>query len=81
MPCVCAVERCRRGVGRQQLLGARDHDLQRRAQVVRELAEQPLAVVVDAREAVGQGRQLGVLAGEPLLDALAVGDLAGPRRR
>ena len=62
------------GRGAQHLLGARDHDLQRRAQVVRELAEQPLAVVVDAREPLRQRRQLGVLARQALLDALAVGD-------
>ncbi len=63
-------------LGAQQLLGARDDDLQRCAQVVRELAEQPLAVVVHAREPLGQRGQLRVLAREALLDALAVGDRA-----
>ena len=64
----------RRRVRAQQLLGARDHDLQRRAHVVRELAEQALAVVVDAGEPLRQRRQLRVLARQPLLDPLAVGD-------
>ena len=59
-----------------QPLGAREDDLQRRAEVVRELGEQPLAEVVDAREPVGQHGQLGVLARDPLLRALAVGHLA-----
>ena len=59
-----------------QALGAREDDLQRRPQVVRELGQQPLAVVVDAGQPVGQHRQLGVLARDPLLRALAVGDLA-----
>ncbi len=59
-----------------QALGAGEDDLQRRAQVVRELGEQPLAEVVDARQPVGEHRQLGVLAGDPLLRALAVRDLA-----
>ena len=62
------------GPGAQHLLGARDDDLQRRAQVVGELAEQPLAVVVHAREPLGERGQLRVLLGEALLDPLAVGD-------
>ena len=53
---------------------ARQHDLQRRAQVVAELAQQSLAVVVDLRQPRRQGRQLGVLGGDPLLGTLAVGD-------
>ena len=58
-----------------QALGAGEDDLQRRPQVVRELGEQPLAEVVDAGQPVGQDRQLGVLAGDPLLRALAVRNL------
>ena len=61
-------------VGPQHLLGARDHHLQWRAQVVRELAQQPLAVIVDARQPLRERRQLRVLLREPLLHALAVGD-------
>ena len=58
----------------QQLLGSGDDDLQRRSHVVRELAEQPLAVVVHAGEPLGQSGQLRILPRQAVLDALAIGD-------
>jgi hypothetical protein len=56
-------------------LGAREDDLQRRPQVVRELGEQALADVVGVGlpSVTTDSR---VLAGDPLLGALEVGDLA-----
>ena len=74
MPCVSASS-ARAAAVAPQALGAREDDLERRPEVVRELGEQPLAEVVDAREAVGEHGQLGVLARDPLLRALAVGHL------
>ncbi len=67
------------GIRAQELLGAGHDDVQRSAQIVRELAEKPFAIVVDAGKALRERRQLRVLAPEPLLHPLAVRDRAAFR--